>query len=111
VGAGGGQDPRKGLTLRPVDEGRSLDARRRGVEVDTWEENRAIGWKTRKGFRQDGSWVFREKDGGTEAAFTVEYDLPGGIAGKMMAKAVEPALRSTLQGSVKQLKEQTGGVT
>jgi uncharacterized membrane protein len=77
------------------------------VEVDAWEENRTIGWKTKKGFRQDGSWSFREKGGGTEAAFTVEYDLPGGIAGKMMAKAIEPALKATLQGSVKQLKDQT----
>jgi uncharacterized membrane protein len=77
------------------------------VEVDTWEENRKIAWKTKKGFRQDGSWSFSEKNGGTEAAFTVEYDLPGGIAGKMMGKAIEPALKSTLQGSVKQLKAQT----
>jgi hypothetical protein len=37
----------------------------------------------------------------------VDFDLPGGIAGKMMAKAVEPAIKSTLEGSVKQLKAQT----
>ena len=77
------------------------------VEVDAWEENRVIGWKTKKGFRQDGSWQFTEKGGGTEAAFTVDYDLPGGMAGKMMAKVIEPALKATLQGSVKQLKSQT----
>jgi uncharacterized membrane protein len=78
------------------------------VEIDTWEENRAIGWKTRKGFRQDGSWSFNERGGGTEATFTVDYDLPGGIAGKMMAKVtVEPVLKSILEASVKQLKAQT----
>ncbi len=77
------------------------------VEIDTWEENRAIGWKTKKGFRQDGSWSFTERGDATEATFTVEYDLPGGIAGKMMAKAVEPVLKGTLETSVKQLKAQT----
>jgi uncharacterized membrane protein len=77
------------------------------VEVDAWEENRAIGWKTLKGFRQDGSWSFREKGAGTEAALTVEFDLPGGVAGKMMAKTIEPLLKGTLQGSVRQLKAQT----
>jgi uncharacterized membrane protein len=77
------------------------------VEIDQWVENQAIGWKTKKGFRQDGSWSFTEKGGGTEAAFSVDFDLPGGIAGKMMAKAVEPAIKSTLEGSVKQLKAQT----
>ena len=77
------------------------------VEIDAWEENRTIGWKTLKGFRQDGSWSFGEKGGGTEAALTVEFDLPGGIAGKMMAKTIEPILKGTLQGSVKQLKAQT----
>ena len=77
------------------------------VEIDAWEENRTIGWKTLKGLRQDGSWAFREKGGGTEATFTVEIDLPGGIAGKMMAKTIEPLLKGALQGSVRQLKAQT----
>ncbi|MGH7747078.1 MAG: SRPBCC family protein [Candidatus Dormibacteria bacterium] len=77
------------------------------VEIDTWVENQAIGWKTLKGFKQDGSWSFEEKGGGTEATFSVDLDLPGGIAGKMMAKAVEPAIKATLEGSVKQLKAQT----
>lgn len=77
------------------------------VEIDTWEENRAIGWKTLKGFKQDGSWSFTAKGAGTEAAFSVDFDLPGGMAGKMMARAVEPAIKATLQGSVKQLKAQT----
>jgi uncharacterized membrane protein len=76
------------------------------VEIDTWEENRAIGWKTKKGFRQDGSWSFKEKRGSTEATFTVDYDLPGGIAGKVMARAVEPVLKGALEASVKQLKAQ-----
>jgi uncharacterized membrane protein len=77
------------------------------VEIDTWVENQAIGWKTKKGFRQDGSWSFRENGKGTDATFTVDYDLPGGIAGKMMARAVEPVLKGTLETSVKQLKTQT----
>jgi uncharacterized membrane protein len=77
------------------------------VEIDQWVENQAIGWKTKKGFKQDGSWSFQEKGGATQATFSVDVDLPGGIAGKMMAKAVEPAIKSTLENSVKQLKAQT----
>ncbi len=77
------------------------------VEIDTWVENQAIGWVTKKGFRQDGSWTFEKSGDGTQATFAVEFDFPGGIAGKMMARAVEPVLKSTLETSVKQLKAQT----
>jgi uncharacterized membrane protein len=77
------------------------------VEIDQWVENQAIGWKTLKGFKQDGSWSFTEKGGGTEASFSVDIEFPGGMAGKMMARTIEPAIKGTLQGSVKQLKEQT----
>jgi uncharacterized membrane protein len=80
------------------------------VEITTWTDRKAIGWTTRKGFRQDGAWSFRQRGDSTEATFEVEYELPGGFAGRVMAKAAEPILKGNLEASVRQLKAQTEGL-
>lgn len=77
------------------------------VEITTWTDGKAIGWTTRRGFRQDGAWTFRQRGDDTEATFEVEYDFPGGIAGKVMARAAEPILKGNLEASVRQLKQLT----
>ena len=77
------------------------------VEITTWTDRKAIGWTTRKGFKQDGAWTFRSRGDSTEATFEVDYDFPGGIAGKVMARAAEPILKANLEASVRQLKELT----
>jgi uncharacterized membrane protein len=77
------------------------------VEITTWTDRKAIGWTTRRGFKQDGAWTFRPQGDSTEATFEVEYDLPGGMAGRVMARAVEPILKGNLDASVRKLKELT----
>jgi uncharacterized membrane protein len=76
------------------------------IEITTWTENRAIAWVTRKGTRQDGSWTFREKGGSTEATLEVDIELPGGLAGRLLARAAEPVIRMSLEKSVRTLKSQ-----
>jgi uncharacterized membrane protein len=77
------------------------------VEITTWAANTAIGWTTRRGFKQDGSWSFRQRGDDTEATFAVDYDIPGGIAGRVMARAAEPILKGNLEASVRKLKDLT----
>jgi uncharacterized membrane protein len=79
------------------------------VDITTWTENRAIGWTSREGFKQTGKWSFAAASGGTDATFDMEYELPGGIAGRMLSRAAEPIVRSNIVQSVKALKRQVEG--
>ena len=78
------------------------------VEITAWTENRAIAWVSRKGFKQTGKWAFRGLAGSrTEATFDMEYEFPGGIAGRLVSKAAEPIVRGNIEKSVDALKGQT----
>ena len=76
------------------------------VDITRWTENRAIGWKSTEGFKQSGTWSFRASGSGTEATFDMDYELPGGIAGRMLSRAAEPIVRSNIEQSVRNLKHQ-----
>lgn len=77
------------------------------VEITSWTENRVIGWVSRSGFKHSGKWQFRPADGATDVTFDMEYEFPGGIAGRMLAKAAEPIVRGNIERSVEELKRQT----
>lgn len=77
------------------------------VEITTWKANQAIGWTSTKGLKQTGAWTFRASAQGCEATFEMEYQLPGGIAGRVLSRAAEPAVRGNLQRSVEALQAQT----
>lgn len=77
------------------------------VDINTWTENRAIGWKSLEGFKQTGKWSFTARGDATEVTFDMEYEFGGGIAGRMLGRAAEPIVRSNLQSSVRNLKTQT----
>ena len=77
------------------------------VDISTWSENKAIGWQSVEGFKQKGEWSFKRAGDRTEVTFTMDYELPGGIAGRMLSRAADPVVRSNLQRSVRQLKEHT----
>ena len=76
------------------------------VDITTWTENRAIGWKSAEGFKQTGKWSFKPSGEGTEATFDMEYELPGGIAGRMLSRAADPIVRSNIEQSVRTLRSQ-----
>lgn len=77
------------------------------VDINTWTENRAIGWKSLEGFKQAGKWSFKSKGEQTEVTFEMDYEFGGGIAGRMLSRAAEPFVRSNLEASVRNLKTQT----
>ena len=76
------------------------------VDITVWTENKAIGWTSREGFKQTGRWSFTAKGTGTDATFDMDYELPGGIAGRMLSRAAEPIVRSNITSSVKALRIQ-----
>jgi uncharacterized membrane protein len=76
------------------------------VDITTWTENRAIGWTSLEGFKQKGRWSFTEDGAGTEATFDMDYELPGGIAGRMLSRVAEPIVRGNIEQSVRALKRQ-----
>jgi uncharacterized membrane protein len=76
------------------------------VDITTWTENRTIGWTSREGFKQTGKWSFKKDGEGTEATFDMEYELPGGIAGRMLSRAADPIVRGNIQQSVRNLRAQ-----
>lgn len=78
------------------------------VLITQWTENKVIGWVSQSGFKQTGRWSFKaSRDGGCEATFDMEYEFPGGIAGKLLAKAAEPIVKMNIDASVDELKRQT----
>lgn len=76
------------------------------VDITTWTENQAIGWTSLEGFKQTGRWSFRKDGDGSEATFDMDYELPGGIAGRMVSKVAEPIVRGNIEQSVRQLRSQ-----
>ena len=76
------------------------------VDITTWTENSAIGWTSVDGFKQKGRWGFKASGAGTSATFDMEYELPGGIAGRMLSRAADPIVRGNLEQSVRNLKAQ-----
>jgi uncharacterized membrane protein len=76
------------------------------VDITVWTENRAIGWTSREGFKQTGRWSFDEHGDSTEATFDMDYELPGGFAGRLVSKAAEPIVRGNIQQSVRNLRAQ-----
>lgn len=77
------------------------------VRITTWTENRTIAWRSIEGFQQRGRWAFSHRDDHAEVTLDMEYEFGGGIAGRMLGKAAEPAVRHNLEQSVNALKEQT----
>ena|SRR5438132_2152038 len=78
------------------------------VLITQWVENKTIGWLSQSGFKQTGRWSFKSVRGSsTQATFDMEYEFPGGIAGKVLGKAAEPFVTMNIEHSVDALKDQT----
>jgi uncharacterized membrane protein len=78
------------------------------VEVDFRTEPEQFGWSSISGFQHSGRYTFSsEKTGsGTEVVFDFDYTLPGGMAGRLLARTTEPLLKSSLANNLKNLKKQ-----
>ena len=75
------------------------------LEITSWRENELIGWSPLKGFKQSGTWRFAANGAKTDVVFDVDYEFPGGIAGKVLAKAIEPFVRANITKTVHNLRD------
>ncbi len=76
------------------------------VDITTWAENSTIGWSSTDGFKQRGQWSFKADGERTKATLDLDYELPGGIAGRLLSRAADPIVRGNVEKSVRNLKSQ-----
>jgi uncharacterized membrane protein len=67
------------------------------IETVEFEENRAIGMDSVKGFKARSRWYFAaDGDDRTTITAKVAYDLPFGPAGRAMGKLMAPAVKQAV---------------
>lgn len=74
------------------------------VDITTWTQDRTIGWTSRQGFKQKGKWSFVAHGDNTSATLDMDYELPGGFAGRMASKLADPVVHSNIAQSVRNLR-------
>ena len=74
------------------------------LEITRWEKDAAIGWEPVSGLKQEGLYTFVGVEGGTEVSLQIDLHLPGGIAGRVLGKTLEPALRTNVAKTLENLK-------
>ena len=74
------------------------------VEIVRDDKDAAIAWESRSGFQQDGCYLFEPAGKRTKVTFKLDLTLPGGIAGRMLGKAVEPVARQNITKTLENLK-------
>jgi uncharacterized membrane protein len=61
------------------------------VRVTRWEQDKVIAFESIKGFKNSSTWEFSAvSPTQTKVTVTFSYELPGGLAGRAMGKALEP---------------------
>ncbi|NNH73996.1 SRPBCC family protein [Nocardia uniformis] len=74
------------------------------IEIVRHEENFAIGVKSIKGFEIESTFLFHAKDANSSTVDAiVDYKVPGGIAGKLLGKTIEPFVKLAVKSSTNNL--------
>lgn len=70
------------------------------IEVTEWEQDKVIAFKSIKGFPNQSRWEF-SADGPERSKVVVvfSYQLPGGLAGRALGKALEPIVALSVRHS------------
>jgi uncharacterized membrane protein len=77
------------------------------VEINFRQEPEQFGWTSISGFDHSGRYTFTAGgEGRTEVEFVFDYTLPGGMAGRLLARTTEPLLKASLASNLKTLKQQ-----
>jgi uncharacterized membrane protein len=81
------------FSVRPV----KLHSR---IKVTEWEQDAVLGFVSVQGFANSSTWRFR-RDGPARTTVVVRfsYELPGGLAGRAMGRALEPVVAKSLRQS------------
>lgn len=76
------------------------------VRVTEWEQDALIAFESIKGFKNSSTWRFAA-DGPTRTKITVlfSYELPGGLAGKALGRALEPIVGLSVRHSDANLRK------
>ncbi|HVF20525.1 MAG TPA: SRPBCC family protein [Mycobacteriales bacterium] len=74
------------------------------VEIVRREAGAEIAWESRAGFQQRGSYRFEPAGSGTRVDFVMEVTLPGGPAGRLLGRIVEPFARDNTAKTLDNLK-------
>jgi uncharacterized membrane protein len=70
------------------------------IEVTEWEEHRVIGFESIKGFRNWSTWSFvAAGPTATKVQVKFSYEMPGGLAGRAMGRALEPIVAMSVRHS------------
>jgi hypothetical protein len=73
--------------------------------LDTWDEPRAIGWRSESGpVAQAGTWRFAPANGGTAVTLAIRYLPPGGPLGSLLAGQVDGLARARLEQALGRMK-------
>ena len=78
-----------------------LDGR---LQVTEHDRPRRIAFKSLDGPRVVSSWTLTPRDGGTDVLLSSNYDLPGGIIGRVVGVFVSRNAQSDLDASLRDLK-------
>lgn len=70
------------------------------IEITQWDKDALIAFRSIKGFKNWSTWKF-VADGPTRTRIdvTFSYELPGGLAGRAMGKALEPIVAVSVRHS------------
>ena len=70
------------------------------VRVTRWEQDKVIAFESIKGFRNWSTWEFSAlSPTQTKITVTFSYELPGGLPGRAMGKALEPIVAISVRHS------------
>ena len=76
------------------------------VECTRWEENRLIALTSIKGFKNTSTWEFAAHgDDQVELTAVVDYELPGGLAGRALGKMIEPFVSIAVSHTERTLRQ------
>ena len=100
-------DPDRGLGARFAVAMQVLGLHLENVLVlDTWDEPRAIGWRSESGLiGQSGGWRLEPDPGGTQVTLTIGYRPPGGALGGLVAGQVDAIVRGRLDAALDRMKD------
>jgi uncharacterized membrane protein len=77
------------------------------IKVTEWEQDKVIAFESIKGFHNWSTWTF-VADGPTSTKIQVKfsYELPGGLAGRALGKALEPIVAISVRHSDEALRRE-----
>ena len=77
------------------------------VKVTEWEQDKVIAFESIKGFKNWSRWQFApEGPNRTKIDVTFGYELPGGLAGRALGKALEPVVALSVRHSDEALRRE-----